>query len=946
MSEISAQFQRVNQDGESPGEGSLAPPNPRADGLLEPPGRTAANFVASVDLLSAERAPTQVVRCGMTTAEILNSAGETLRTEAVISEERPEDVVGVLPHVVIDGQLWVWALECIRPALTARAQVGLPALAGTESGRVLGELGGYLLADGVLGAAKRILDSKCALKPNGAFEFLGNVVTPNPGVSAELSIPVSVPVAAPVDQEVIIEGEKFEASRVATALPAQTIVDKFFSGRLGDPRLFEDAVELNSQLHEQGEVSTELISPRELAEQVRTRLEATEHIAAGNLPVLDTAHAVHEFSHRPPERPDIPASAKLGDFGAVPEGSLYEPYRVAVQNMNISGKAEGDPFPADAIVRQHDMLTVVVLAEVGEMLLMPVNIGVRPSLVCRDLATHAVHTVTKERNLEGISGSLIGPFEDVEAVNSQVRDLVRRMTGHEVAGEPILTPIQGYWSPGYNTTGFRVAVAVIQLDEHSAERLPVDTALAKPEALLDANVRDLPLRMAARIASMLAPQKTERQRLLSPQERREFGAMMIADNPLDQFIREHSPLLIEMKKRHPVLANLLTKRTNDGGLEIERPRAGDPDKFFFNSLMQSFMVHPDDHPLRVLQLLWHDMWHYEHPDPTPYERMPDGHIRLGSFQEYLAAVMHNEIDAVMFSDVVLPEIVGVEQFDREMGQRSLASLLLNAGIIDHDAQRSAVALALEHGELAEPIVRYLHESGTFKEYEAVIREKLLGYYVRDTLKNVRILYDSWADNERAAMRALEMGVRPLDHPSDQPELFSERLSRLITEADGRAVHTGTNPLQQALGYIRTYSIYKPAMRLEGLASKLDPVEHSEIIERIERIGGALTAAFNDLKRASQAIQGIEEAPSSVHAFRLHRAVSSGLVQETKTLLDELESDTGPLDAELRRYLKENQHGPFPILSFDPRNEEQAQVQVSALIQKAFEFGGYPSPLAA
>ncbi len=904
--------------------------------------RHSRDFASAVVATGIMQGPTETVEVLATRAELLSAAGDVVGGMDVVLENRPEDVGGVIAHSEYDGEMYVYGLECLRPALSVRQHLGLPALGGTEGNRVLGEIGGYLVkADGVTHGAEQILAAKTNLHPVGPFEYLGNLVTPNPAVSAELSIPSAVAVRDPGVTESIVAGDKFESSRAVVRLKAQEVVARFFAGKLSDPRWVLDIMEQHANMREAGELTHELVAPSILKAELGDRLEAGRSKPNVAVPLLSTPGEVLEFMNQRPQGREV-QSVSLGKFQPVPENALYRTYRLAVENRNAAGEVLGQAYGADAVIRQYDMLNIIVLAKVGDTVYMPVNIGVRPALACRDRSPRVVHTITEERNLEGITGSLKADWSDRSRVCAQVRAIVERLTGHSVAGEPMLTAVQGYWSPGFNATGFRVALAVIQLDEKSAERLPKNTALVCPEALLDANVRDLPLRLAAGMATLLLDQRESRQMAFSPGERPGIRQLMASPSQVDAFIREHSQELLDVKRRHLVVSNILNKRLGAGGLLIERPDPGDPEKYFFNSLMQTFVVHAGDHPLRIGQLLIHDSWHYEHPDPLPF-RMEGGRLMLDSFERYRSAVMSNEIDAVMFSDVVLPEIFGVASFEREMGAASLASLLRASGIEDRDAQRDAVAFALEHGELPEPIVRFLHDSGMFAKYEPVIREKLLGYYVRDYLKNVKLLYDAWATMPDVADLALSLGARRIDERRSEPVLFSHRVTRLITEADGTAVHTGRNPLREALGFAKTYGVYQPALRLAYIKAHLDPDVHQMHIATINMATTALIKAHADLEKAGGVVKSIEESPTNAAAYRLYLRIQKNIIEPTKLLIEQLESESGPLKPAQREQLKAHRHAPFPILSFDPRQEADAQRQVSNLIRTSYAKAGLPCP---
>lgn len=530
-------------------------------------------------------------------------------------------------------------------------------------------------------------------------------------------------------------GEGFNAGRLTKELSAPAAVEAFYTGRLADPRLFLSVTSLHDELRRCAIRDEALPVPFPGLTGVRAWLSTTPPPTTLPLPALRTASAVEWYQHTVPDDPEVVVSARVEEQAETSSSHLCHSIRLTVQPTNGAGDPVGEEFGADAIVRVNDTLLLVALARCGNEIFIPVNLGARAPLDIRDRPPRVIHTVTGARNLEGVSGVLDVPCDDQARATDRVRAIVRASTGHDCVGEPLLTPIAGYLSPEFNTSGFRLAVACVELDETSPHRLPPSSVLADPRALLDAGVRDLSLRLTARIAcDIVERDRSPRADILTPPERAEFHRLLLSDSSVWRFIREHSPRLRELMHDKPVLVSLLNKRVNDGELEIERRTTDDPEHFFFNSLMQGFTVRHGEHPLRVAQLLWHDVWHYEHADPLPFTRDESGILVPGDLGAYAAGVTTNEIDGVMFSDVILVELYGVDDFERELGYGSLAGLLQAAGITDLDERRAVVARAHEEGVLDPRLVRCRREPAERAYYDDVVREKLLGIYARDTLR--------------------------------------------------------------------------------------------------------------------------------------------------------------------------------------------------------------------
>jgi hypothetical protein len=906
--------------------------------------RTSTGFAHHAALLEQSPGPTEVVKLTRTSATFFNAAGEQIGAAQLSIELRPEDVVGVLPYTVEQGELLVYATECLRPALLAREEVGLPALGGASGTRVLSELGGYLgSVDGLGQAVESILSQKATLVPSGHAQMIGGVLIPNASVSAELVLPTAIPVHRPPQREYEVPGTQFNAGRVTVELSAQHIADAFYQGRLSDPRLFLSVSDLHEQLRGRTVHDEPLAVALPQLDEVRSQLQSARTRAAPPIPLLRSAEEVLRYQHEEPTDPRVVVSARVTDDSASADSPLFRSARLLVRLENSKGEEIEAPFAADAIVREHDTMLVVVLARCGDQILLPVNNGARAALEVRDRTPHVVHTVTGARNLEGVSGVLAVPFDDHESVAERVQKIVLDATGHECAHDPILTPIAGYFSPGFNTSGFRLACAVIDIDEKSIERLPSGTVLAEPRALLDAGVRDLSLRLSARIASdVLGLEREPRAQSLSGSEREEFQRIMLSESSVWRFIREHSPRLREIMKEKPLLANILNKRVNDGGLEIERRSAEDPEHYFFNSLMQGFMLHQGENPLRVVQLLWHDFWHYEHADVLPFTRNASGELVPVPADAYTPAVTFNEVDGVMFSDVVLVDLYGVEAFEREIGYGSLAGLLQSAGITELDDQRAVVARAHEQGELDPRLVRFLSEPGKLAYYNDVVREKLLGVYARDTLENIPVLHQAWTSMPNVAALAIKMGASSFDQWPQGADRFSARLDALVSGNDTEA-RSGRNPLREALGQLRTYGVYQQALKLEYIRGLLDGRGGAAEVEEIESLTAELVDAYEKLRGAAHSIESIEESEQSIEAFRLLRSVSRGVVERSRALLGALLSEHGPLSVVERERLSRWTHAPFPILAFDPRAAARTQARVDDCLQNSFAAAGLSFP---
>jgi|GEM_PF-3491417 len=179
--------------------------------------RSRVDLTADVRLLRGQRALTSAVQLEDANVTLVDPSGRSSGSETLRVETRPEDVTGVVPFSVTGGRLTVYAIECNRPALTARALVGLSPLGHSSNARVIGELGGYLQPTGIAATALDILGKKTPLQAVGNPVMLGGVIHPNPSVSAELAVPVAVRVQPSFTGRLVLDdlpGMPFMSARV------------------------------------------------------------------------------------------------------------------------------------------------------------------------------------------------------------------------------------------------------------------------------------------------------------------------------------------------------------------------------------------------------------------------------------------------------------------------------------------------------------------------------------------------------------------------------------------------------------------------------------------------------------------------------------------------------------------------------------------------------------
>jgi len=906
--------------------------------------RTREDFATEAVLHSVQGSALEI-EIGAYLATSFSSDGTLLGQREIVTEHRPEDVIGVLVVDLKGSEPTVYTTRCLRPALLARSG-NLPLLGSDASVKIDSEAGAYLTDTGIEDTARNVLAGKLGISAPFTLHSLGGPIIPNASVSPERQFSyLLVLQEKPPPTPYVLPGNFFNASREVHSTTPVEIVHDFLNGKLVDPRLFEDTCRAADLISRHFNREIRLDIPDEIR-SIANALKEQLHGSQSKEPVANDSILTSEEAARlltsPDPVPGLVSHIELTKLNEISHSNIYSTSSLIAANVNEQRKPIGPLYDVDAVVRKEDMLVVTSCVMVNGEVRMLVNIGSREALELRDEIPRALHSITRARNLEGTSGSLPsgGPEETtLDTLAKQASLIVARETGIEPKISALPTSVQGYWSPGYNTTGFRHCFQTLEITPELVENLKArNLFLMKPADILDLAeqgiVGDLPLIMSARLLSFACPEECRRKRELSQfslETIQDFNALTVQEPPIMRFIREHSPKLASLMKHSSLLSNVITRRFNNGGLDIEKKEAGDDEAYFFNANMEVFMEHPDDNPLRVAQLLWHDLWHFEYRDELPFTTEANGELVEVPPEQYSDRIMKNEIDAVMFSEVILPELYGIDQFEDESGDRTIAGLFREAGISDPLEQRAAIEAALLDGEIVEKVVSVLKEKpGLVERFDSVIREKYLGYYVRDTLKNCRTQYDFWTKNTEVARAAIDFGSPAFTESGDAELSFSQRAERLVYGADGRFQSTGFNSLSSYLSRLKTQDIYLLSLRLAYISQNLSVKE--PLREKVSEMLKNLKSAFSRLSECLEAVSGIEASEKNIRIFEEGRGIKNGIINEAKELMHDLLARDGILPPDVRRELLRRPHSPLPILPFDERGDEVVQSDISTILQ--------------
>lgn len=906
-------------------------------------GKSIPEFVApdpqreeTLALISQRKAETQVAKVSDYDSILLNGLGRVIGTRAGISiEQKPEDIVDVVAFFKREGKVYVAVSDVNRPALLARNAVDLDVVPEQQSGRMTNLPGAYIIEDGPASAARRVVIEKIGAQPVSDPFRLGGSILPNAGSSPEVAIPFGVEVFPPEQLEMVSYGEKLDGFRVRRFMELQEIVDAYYAGKIHDPRLLEGVLRLAEHLN------IELTLP--CAQDIRYAAICSPASSAMQERIL-SSEAARELLRNPPPDSDIVASVQLTELRGDqrPEHPFLEQFRLWVANMDKQGRNVGAPYEIDAVVRQSDALNIGCFSIIDGEPVLAINIGSREALERRESEVHVMHIATEARALEGVSGHLPRGSATAEGLRLVASEIARELTGIETIGKPIALQTYGFWSPGFNTAMYREAL--VPFDASAVRSVQSTTYFMRASEILELAdegvVRDLGLVQMARRLDAAFPSKLSRAVLNYPPEvLQEYSDLVNSDSAVMQFIREHAPHLRELVKTSPLFSALLATRINQGGIVIEIPEPGSKEAAFFSSHQESYLFHPEMPAVEAAAFLLHDGWHFDHQDRLPFYTDGKGGLLLDSQGrpivcsqvEYQDSPNFNEVDALTFSEVVIPTLYGVKRFEEEIGTPCVAGLLEGAGIYDFDEQREAVRLMATEGVIPDEVVSFLARGGNFARYERLLHERLVGFYVRDVLNNVPAMYQAWTALPEVAEVAIRMGARAYNDPHVEAETFRERL----TAATDRT--SSVNQLQAAISSTRTQDIYRVALDIAyvvHLASEhADPVARERVVAEAREQIAALIEAHDTLSDLLPEIRDTERSERNLSAFSRLRAIQADVCKPAAAFLQSCIEDPAVVGAANVPELAGRKYMAFPLIPFGVPDE--LKNKVPELIAQSF-----------
>jgi hypothetical protein len=863
-------------------------------------------------------------------ARFFDSRGKEVSSAQVSLHRNPEDVGSVLAFNEGTGRFRIGAGA--RPALLLRPLVGLPLYGDASTGITLGAAGGYV-GLGIERTVTTVAQQKLGINSYALRDRLGSALMPNGKDLPELDygtlLTFSERKAADAGTLPHSSGDPFTYGRSWRELSGQEIAARVYlpkteEERITDPRLLVYLERAYARLG--GEFAlAPIYAPRAICEFVENakRAGASEAQGQGRLAAISASES---STYRTVELSELRRADVAGDLSHLEGEFSVRPSEAGTHD----GSPDSSRGEFECVLASKERLIVTAFTvENGELALIT-TLGARATVKLRAEESRMVQSSDAPAHVEGI-------FADVEVSVINAGDEKIVAAAAEIAIRTLHVPPESmtlrktdcklFFSPGFNTRGAQQVLCYVPIESLNVARSDPNIRLVSLKNVLNGGetgrIKDLSLLFSA--TTLLHALPVSERPLSSeivPSVPTEIRDILASSPRFFSSVQSLNPGLVELARREPILHHLLCKRANLGGVSIAHEVSSPLDKVFFNSALERYVVHKKDPPARIAQLLVHDLWHYEHPDPIPATP---------------SQMLSNEADAVAFSDVWFVTKYGVEQFESDDKRGSLAGLFLKAGILvekdgnisGFDNARACIHKAITTGELDPLIVKLLREDASARErYLEAIREKLIGYFVRDAEVNCEVLVKAWDRMPHVA--TLAQKLRP--EPEAQPATFEQRLSALVAGTEVATTSAGFNVVKAELAEFITAELYRPALRLRYLYDYALSADRkvSPYVD-IEDLTSRAINAQNQLRAALASVTDIDVSSRNVDALRLvakHRdGIGLDLLMAARRILSESIPIEEAQDLEKREFL------PFPTLPFNPLADATMGRRIDAIIDR-------------
>jgi hypothetical protein len=254
----------------------------------------------------------------------------------------------------------------------------------------------------------------------------------------------------------------------------------------------------------------------------------------------------------------------------------------------------------------------------------------------------------------------------------------------------------------------------------------------------------------------------------------------------------------------------------------------------------------NDHEAGLLS--FHDIMHAIRRDPP---------VKGLTLEQYSQALLERECDALWFSEVHIPSIYGYENFRDSFNKTSLGEVFTACGLTSIEQQRQAITSMVVDGIIPKQLI----DHPRYFEIQWCIREKLIGYFVRDKLTNCQLLYNAKLETPNATE------VLSKFYPKN-PATLEEVLEY------NHAVNNLKEYIVTLQSEKSSRSISKLAWLIEELSASKEESDKA-LLEKAWQVVNQLSEAHHQLQDLSRQITTSEVSAENIEIYRQIKQIEEG-----------------------------------------------------------------------
>ncbi len=240
----------------------------------------------------------------------------------------------------------------------------------------------------------------------------------------------------------------------------------------------------------------------------------------------------------------------------------------------------------------------------------------------------------------------------------------------------------------------------------------------------------------------------------------------------------------------------------------------------------------------------------------PWYQDETGEWKMRDKQTYQSMMAWTEAEAVYYSDVLIPQMIGIERFesiinpDNNPAIISVARALQDMNISNEDARQYIIEIERD-GTMPEAITTH----PKYKQYRSVFIERMLRFHLLDAYQ-AGFEYDWWIKHQETAEVMLRFATT-----SNVPSEFVEGFETSIHLY--RSYQEGFNPLRAEMAQILNIDIRVLALKMSYVLDSGVTTRAKELI-KIEL--NTLERIFHEVRTAMTRVTDTSKSVSNLQAF--------------------------------------------------------------------------------